>query len=194
MSQNLFCPMLNSFATERKRTLPWENMLANKGTANCSFRIIILARSSAGVTGFERRTSSFTRHFHGQKKERHISHYCTLFAFRKVSCCFQLLTAVWDEWLHPPVTSKSTGSFVQLTALETVVCPHVLLKYPLNCRNHERRGFYDLLSWRNMSSVRDDCIDHKHLFHDSDSWIAVLSYRQIYFIMFIETSIYHDKV
>lgn len=160
----------------RKGTLPWESMLANEGTTNCSFRTIILTRSSAGVHCFECRTSFFTRHFHGQKEERHISHYCTLFAFRKVSCRFQPLTAVWNEWLHPPVTSKSTGSFVQLTALETVVCPHVVRKYLLNCRNPwKRRSLYDLLSRRNMSSARDERIDHKHLFRDSDSWIALLT-------------------
>jgi len=39
----------------------------------------------------------------------------------------------------------------------------VVPKYPLNCRNRERRGLYDLLSRRNMFSARDDYIEHKHL-------------------------------
>lgn len=145
--------------------LPWENMLANEGTTNCSFRTIILTQSSAGVAA----SSTEPVFYSALSRSEEGKTYLTLFGYIHIIRLPLFPTANRNvRWIvHPPVEKYR---FLRPTdcSRDSRLSSHVP-KYPLNCRNRECRGLYDLLSRHNMSSTGDGCIDHKHLFHDSDS-------------------------
>lgn len=143
-------------------------MLANEGTANCSFRTIILTRSSAGEPVFSLGTFTVAR----RKDISHIiTHYSSSAKFPAVSNRANR-NVRWSDCT--PACYVENYRFVR--PRDSCLSSRVP-KYPLNCRNRERRGLYDLPSRHNMSSAADGCIDHKHLFRDSDSWIALLTDR-----------------
>lgn len=165
----------------RKGTLPWESMLANEGTANCSFRTIILtARESLVQNQFAR--SALSRSKGGKT-------YLTLLHIIRLPRSFLLFPTAnrnvrWNDYTPACYVEKYRFVRARNSCLSSRVP-----KYPLNCRNRERRGLYDLPSWHNMSSAGDECIDHKHLFHDSDSWIVPLTdatYHQISFMPYLK--------